>query len=942
MKRLSKRVSCCLLALSLVIAFVPFVSSASAEETGQNLSVYEKTLDYATLHYAVANAGDGQEITAADFSALGIVEAHNMTVLDGYWLPEANWMTLNNYYTNGGEFPKPYVVYRTKPNTAFEITMNYDKDSKTSMEDGLGQPYEVKLYVSKDSKNWVETGFMNSAETEFSIQRNNEEYKMLRTTNTVLSTGTDGYFVKVEYPHNGKEKQYLENLGNWNVGIEKVRFTSDISSTCYFGAASSLYTDTRFTSEAKLGMTGAVVQSGVDVNKNGITIDWYTDSTPRANPYVIFEAETGTPFKLQATRNAAYEAKIAATLDTADEKFMVKVYTSADMESWQECPADFRTNENKYQTKSKTTYATFGTFLDNGARFVKVVFPQTVALSQQYPDTFGGINGNDFIMLNLLDYVAPAMKDAAEVYRYEVGSEVRNAITETKITASNLNAFGACNASLATAADWAPTFGFLNTGIKMTDGYVMANKNVAGRFPPYIVYSVDPGSKFAAHVYLNAADKATWEQLPEHKDTYTFEYALETSADSESWTRIASTGDKAGYMVLSATVPQDMRYVRVVFPQRGANSDGKYYDNSAVLCRVTRTPEQALSAFDREYKYLYDEPLTAEKPIRYENEYMELGADGIAPANGDADWQASLVRNKDGSLGAGFAHISYYDNTKTYITYNVSGARKVYADFKINSNGKAAWEAEDDFNGLKFEFKVYDADTDTLLAGTGDLSGEFTFEIPVPRGTDRIKVEFPQIGRKNKKAYNDMAALKRIAFNFDDQPSYLGKLEARYTVHGRYGKTVSVISGQHTTANSTRIIGTLADTQVNAVVLGFSEAGKHFRVYAANNPTELFDRCVLEGESVVGEQLYVLSLPVDGSYIGVEAEDGSVTLLSSLKNHEVLPGDLDGNGQLDEEDIAFMKRCLLGICAIDERIADANGSDGPDIRDLVHLNDALA
>ena len=54
---------------------------------------------------------------------------------------------------------------------------------------------------------------------------------MQTVTATVLSTGDNGYFVKVEYPNNGTEQTYINNVGSYNAAVKSVSFTADNSET---------------------------------------------------------------------------------------------------------------------------------------------------------------------------------------------------------------------------------------------------------------------------------------------------------------------------------------------------------------------------------------------------------------------------------------------------------------------------------------------------------------------------------------------------------------------------------------------------------------------------------------------------------------------------------------------------------------------------------------
>ena len=963
MKKISRKLLCCFLALSMATSLVPFSLSAfaggetaSAEETAVT-PAYGKTINYSELGKFVDGSGDGQEITPADFNTFGMVESSNITVCDNYYLPEANWSTLNSWFDaegkaagSGGEFPKPYIVYRTKPNTAFEVSVSYDTAAKAKMEKALGEAYEIKLYVSRDSKNWTETGYIRSAaaNTE-SVTRDKIVYTMQTVTATVLSTGDNGYFVKVEYPNNGTEQTYINNVGNRNAAVKSVSFTADNSETYVpvdAGAASE-----------RSALLGVVEQSGTEFTKSGISATYaaLAGKTDIDKPYIIFEAQTDAPFKLRATRSAGYEKKLVAGVDTETEKFMVKVYTSSDKIKWTEETANFKKTVNKWQT-GNNTYATFDIFLSNGAKYVKVVFPQTGDMSKVYPNAgFGSSCGNDFIFLNVLDRVAVPTDSGSVVYDYAAGSDIRTQITGGSITTDNLSIFGACAASLATAQSWGPTFGFLNTGIKMTEGYVMANKNDATKFPPYITYNVKPGSAFSAELLIDAARKAEWEAANANSNAI-FEFTLQASADNSSWTDIASTGSSSGdYLVLSASVPETATYVRIVFPQKKAyvSSNGYYYDGCAVLRSVTMTPP---ATYDVNYDYTDLDKMPLEQStgggesnkrfIRTENDVKSLNA--IDALLNNHEWNFTFERNKadsatPGAIRAGFSHLNTTGNETPWLTYDVSNTNyfnvRLYISTTIDNQDLSA------YSNNKFSFKAYDAETEELLMTSDNQRGEFVMEVPVGK-TNKVKLVFPQIAQAGK-AYNGMAELRGVFYNCVSQSGYAGKLKDSYTVGSDYGSSSAsfVLGGSHSAAaaeNTSRIIATYKNDGFNALVLSFAEAGKSFRVYASDSNEKLFDRCVLEGTTVKGTQLYMMSLNVDGAYIGIEVEGTSAELLSAVKDHEVRPGDLDGNGVLGAGDLVVMRKALLGVEKIDLRIADIDEKGVLDIRDLVRLKKEFA
>ena len=687
MKKISRKLLCCFLALSMATSLVPFSLSAfaegetaSAEETAVT-PAYGKTINYSKLGKFVDGTGDGQEITPADFNTFGMVESSNITVCDNYYLPEANWSTLNSWFDaegkaagSVGEFPKPYIVYRTKPNTAFEVSVSYDTTAKAAMEKALGEAYEIKLYVSRDSKNWTETGYIRSAaaNTE-SVTRDEIVYTMQTVTATVLSTGDNGYFVKVEYPNNGTEQTYINNVGNRNAAVKSVSFTADNSETY-------VPVDAGATSE-RSALLGVVEQSGTEFTKSGISATYaaLAGKTDIDKPYIIFEAQTDAPFKLRATRSAGYEKRLVAGVDTETEKFMVKVYTSSDKVNWTEQTADFKKTVNKWQT-GNNTYATFDIFLSGGAKYVKAVFPQTGDMSKVYPNAgFGSSCGNDFIFLNVLDRVAAPTDSGSVVYDYAAGSDIRNQITGGSITTDNLSIFGACDVSpYKSYGSWgADAFGFVNNGIRTADGYLMVNAN---NLPPYLTYNVEPGSAFSAELLIDAARKAEYESA---NADVTFEFKLQASADNSSWEDIASTGSTSGaYVVLSASVPETASYVRVVFPQKLKYAYNSYfYSDCAVLRSVTMTPP---AKYDVNYDYtdLDAMPLAqsgTDKNIIYtSNDVTSLGA--VAALTNGSNWDYSLGRNtkdstdttKQGAIRATYAYLMYRAAETPYLIYVVS------------------------------------------------------------------------------------------------------------------------------------------------------------------------------------------------------------------------------------------------------------------------------
>lgn len=958
MKKISRKLLCCFLALSMATSLVPFSLSAfaegetaSAEETAVT-PAYGKTINYSKLGKFVDGSGDGQEITPADFNTFGMVESSNITVCDIYYLPEANWSTLNSWFDaegkaagSGGEFPKPYIVYRTKPNTAFEVSVSYDTAAKAKMEKALAEAYEIKLYVSRDSKNWTETGYIRSAaaNTE-SVTRDEIVYTMQTVTATVLSTGDNGYFVKVEYPNNGTEQTYINNVGNRNAAVKSVSFTADNSETY-------VPVDAGATSE-RSALLGVVEQSGTEFTKSGISATYaaLAGKTDIDKPYIIFEAQTDAPFKLRATRSAGYEKKLVAGVDTETEKFMVKVYTSSDKINWTEQTANFKKTVNKWQT-GNNTYATFDIFLSGGAKYVKAVFPQTGDMSKVYPNAgFNGACGNDFIFLNVLDRVAAPTDSSSVVYDYAAGSDIRNQITGGSITTDNLSIFGACDMS-PKKSDWGGLwpFGFESKGVKTADGYLMPNAN---NLPPYITYNVEPGSAFSAELLIDAARKAEWEAA----NNDTFEFKLQASADNSSWTDIASTGSASGaYVVLSASVPETASHVRIVFPQKlkYVNDKQYFYCDCAILKSVTMTPP---ATYDVNYDYtdLEAMPLAQstgggesnKRFIRTENDVKSLNA--IDALLNNHEWNFTFERNKadsatPGAIRAGFSHLNTTGNETPWLTYDVSNTNyfnvRLYISTTIDNQDLSA------YSNNKFSFKAYDAETEELLMTSDNQRGEFVMEVPVGK-TNKVKLVFPQIAQAGK-AYNGMAELRGVFYNCVSQSGYAGKLKDSYTVGSDYGSSSAsfVLGGSHSAAaaeNTSRIIATYKNDGFNALVLSFAEAGKSFRVYASDSNEELFDRCVLEGTTVKGTQLYMMTVNVDGAYIGIEVDGTTAELLSAVKDHEILPGDLDGNGVLGAGDLVVMRKVLLGVEEIDLRIADVDEKEVLDIRDLVRLKKEFA
>lgn len=963
MKKISRKLLCCFLALSMATSFIPFTLSAFeegetalAEETAVT-PAYGKTINYSELKKSVVGYEGGQEITPADFNTFGMVESSNITVCDDYYLPEANYSTLNSWFEaegkapgSGGEFPKPYIVYRTKPNTAFEVSVSYNTVAKAAMEEALGEAYEIKLYVSRDSKNWTETGYIRSAAETETVTRGSDVYTMQTVTATVLSTGDNGYFVKVEYPNNGTEQKHINNVGNRNAAVKSVSFTSDNSETYVpvdAGAASE-----------RSALLGVVEQSGTEFTKSGISATYaaLAGKTDIVKPYIIFEAQTDAPFKLRATRSFTYEKKLAAYVDPV-KKFMVKVYTSSDKSNWTEQTADFKKTVNHWE-KGNNTYATFDMFLSDGAKYVKVEFPQTGDMSKVYPSAgFGSSCGNDFIFLNVLDRVAAPTDSSSVVYDYAAGSEIRKQVNS--ISKDNLSIFGACAVSpYVDKGGWGVNaFGFEPAGIKTAKEYMMYT---TGKLPTYLTYNVNPGSTFSAELLIDAARKAEYENANNVK----FEFKLQASADNSSWTDIASTGSTSGaYVVLAASVPETASYVRIVFPQTKdsyyvtENNNKYYYDNCAILRSVTMTPP---ATYDVNYDYTDLDAMPFAQSTgdgKSDRRYIRTLADVKSLGATDAllnnnEWYYTFERNitdstdakKQGAIQASYGYLYQYATETPYLIYDVSETdcfnATLYINAKVDDGTEGILKEVPAYNGV-FSFKAYDAETGVLLAASGSQRGEFVMKIPVGE-TNKVKLVFPQSVLKTNPAGNDMAELRGVFYNRVSQSGYAGKLKDSYTVGSAYGSSSAgfVLGGSHSAAaaeNTSRIIATYKNDGFNALVLSFAEAGKSFRVYASDSNEELFNRCVLEGTTVNGIQLYMMTVNVDGAYIGIEVDGTTAELLSAVKGHEVLRGDLDGSGVLDESDLAVMRKTLLDLEKIDLRIADVTANNVLDIRDLVSL-----
>lgn len=118
-----------------------------------------------------------------------------------------------------------------------------------------------------------------------------------------------------------------------------------------------------------------------------------------------------------------------------------------------------------------------------------------------------------------------------------------------------------------------------------TNGALRANRDMivkseVGTAEFYADYHVAGGSKFTAIVTVDDDSgwgKPVWEALECYAGRK-FEFRFLTSPDGVDWTLATSTGEKSGKMSVEFKIPNDAKFVRVLFPQDG-NPQGKDVDD---------------------------------------------------------------------------------------------------------------------------------------------------------------------------------------------------------------------------------------------------------------------------------------------------------------------------------------------------------------------------
>ena len=739
---------------------------------------YDTTYDYTTLSSMGSAASLGMHSIVQTGAASLTIEGAGKGI-------NPNWNSLNgNAY---GTLNNAYVIYEVKPGSYFEATFFLASNTgniycKEKIAETTGEPFEFVIEASATA-----TGGWKSAKDTSNIVGDGTgkdnctiEYKV----------PADCSFVKITFPQKG----YVTAGGTKMATQDRAK----LMGVKYFKAPEKTYTteynyandaagpsyESVNTNASKYGIYATSGSNAAGLVKNtgrdGIEIDYGKLNSNAwgtlANPYVVYEVTPGTWFEAglylasSTAANPSAYTKQAISAKTG-EPFEFEISASVDGNSW----------KNVKDTASITdANIKFEYLIPEDCNFVKVSFPQKGKISgvphNGNASDLKTIQANDLARLLNVKYTAPVPEFNTEYDYRDVSIGTGFDISGAKLAQlgiSGINTSG--NALGLTYIEAAARKG-------ICVGYASLAADWGTKEQAYVIYEVNPGTKFEADFILSSGAVGSWnkETIAKAKGE-PFEFIIESSAsDASGWSNKVDTSTVSGTGLNEFTVEYDVpdtaKFVKITFPQKGKfkydmNGNGTIDElrgnDLARLMGVRFTaPVNRFDGCDKVWDYKANGPVN----FFYDNDayliYLyEKNGIAIKPFTNGATFVAP---DADYVKGTGFS--------KPYVTFAVEPASKFVASINVDRDAAAAI-------GADFKVKVYEsADgatwTENTTAPIAELSTDY-YSFDTAATTKFVKIEFPHTDAvKAVDKVNEIFGLMKVGLNPD---------EAAYVVENPFG-----------------------------------------------------------------------------------------------------------------------------------------------------------
>ncbi len=739
---------------------------------------YNTTYDYTTL----SSMGTAEALGMHSIVQAG---AASLTVEGAGKGINPNWNSLNG--NAWGTLNNAYVIYEVKPDTWFEATLFLASNTgnvycREKISEATDEPFEFVIEASdsatggwknaKDTSNFVGDGTGKDNCT--------VEYKV----------PADCSYVRITFPQKGKVTIGTAVIaGNDRAKLMGVRYTKAVPKTytteydyTTYAAANNLAgADYGIYNYSTSGAAGLLVEgTGKGINPNYGTLNsnaWGTLS----NPYVIYEVTPGTWFEADlflysktATDKESYIYCKEKISETTGEPFEFVFEATADPSTGWKNAKDTSAIKGNGNNTFKFEY-----LVPDDCNFVKITFPQKGKVTIGTAD----IAGNDRAKLMGVRFTAPVPEFNTE---YDYTKDL--VADETTLSGANMSAIGVAGLSNSNLVYDEKK---VNGGINAGRSPIMSSPWGTTEF--YLIYEVVPGTKFEADFMLktNPAGIGVWNTWT--KETFAhlagepWEFKIEASAsDTSGWKNAVTTANQTSELcTIEYEVPDDCKYVKVTFPQKGrvepfCEACGEYHlrdastvhyglqgDDLARLRAVRFTaPENRFDGCDTVIDYKANGPVN----FFYDNDayliylYQTNGI-AIQPFTSGVTYVAP---DADYVKGTGFS--------KPFVTFAVEPASKFVASINVDRDAAAAI-------GADFKVKVYEsADgatwTENTTAPVAELATDY-YSFDTAATTKFVKIEFPHTDAvKDVDKVNEIFGLIKVGLN----PN-----EAAYVIENPFG-----------------------------------------------------------------------------------------------------------------------------------------------------------
>ncbi len=796
-------------ALSVLMAVLVFVGGLFVAFNLDNISAddsaYDAVYDYASS--TLSNAA-----VSANLAALGAHATSGSEAAGLYINEKANWGINPNY--NGleaewGTIEKAYIVYKVKPGTKFEATLELLTGAiggwnKNTIANHTGEPFEFVIESSADGTTWG-NAWDTSAETSKDIVK-------------TYDVPADCNFVKITFPQKGKmniaglgtdvrANDFAQLLGVKYVKDVPIEYdtTYDYTDTDTFGHAAISSGNM-----ANYGMVGVgpglyawedSVQNrfqGINPAQTAIAAKtWGNFET-----YVIYEVKPGTYFEADLylasnSGNSWCKQNIAATAGAPFE-FVIEASSSA--------TGGWKNAKDTSSITEKNITMTYKVPAD--CSYVKITFPQKGQVANVQPNN-ATVQGNDLGRLLGVKYFKAPEKTYNAEYDYTALS-----------TMGTAEALGMHSIVQTGAA--ALTIEGANKGIN--PNYNSLNGNAYGTLNnAYVVYEVAPGTYFEATLKVNSGTNIYTKQGVSAVTNEPFEMTVEVSNSATGgWKNTVDTSSfAASEGVITTLVPEDCNFVKITFPQKGfviandANNTKMATNDFARLLKVkyTKLPEKT---YANEYDYAYvagnpnDVSLSAANQANYgiyaynnvtsQKQYAPIvlnSKSGNTVRDGFEIQYAKLIGNKWGTLA------------NSFVIYEVTPGTYFEGTFLFSVGANSIWTKEgiEAATGEGFDFTIEASASATSgwknAKSTSGANATQVVEYLVPDDCNFIKVTFPQTGYiqngNNQVAGNSVARLGKVrctapVSEFNAEYDYTKDLVAAGTgLTGGHGASIGAV-----------------------------------------------------------------------------------------------------------------------------------------------------